>query len=178
MNYPSAGSFRAAGYADLQTNGSYVGGLVRQHANVSFSRVFQAGHAVAAYQPETVYRIFERAIFGKDVATGKVDAGDGYSTSGPVSSWGHRDELPDSPSSVCYLYGIQTTCTPEEIEALVNGTAVVEDYIVKINGSGGDGGSGNGTGEEPGKNGGGRVGVSGMGAAVVALYLGTVLLSL
>jgi hypothetical protein len=174
MDYPSAPSFRTAGYADLQTNGSYVGGLVRQHGNVSFSRVFQAGHAVAAYQPETVYRILERAIFGKDVATGKVDVGSNYSSTGPVSSWGHTEELPDSPPSVCYLYGIQGTCTLEEVEALVNGTAVVEDYIVRIKGAG----DGNGTGQEPGKNGGGRVGSSGLGAMVVSLCLGAVLLSL
>ena len=37
-------NFKNAGYANVETNSSYVGGLVRQHGNLSFSRVFQAGH--------------------------------------------------------------------------------------------------------------------------------------
>lgn len=36
--------FQDAGYAEIQTNATYVGGLVRQHGNLSFSRVFDAGH--------------------------------------------------------------------------------------------------------------------------------------
>jgi carboxypeptidase C (cathepsin A) len=36
--------FEKAGYAEIQTNASYVGGVVRQYGNLSFSRVFQAGH--------------------------------------------------------------------------------------------------------------------------------------
>lgn len=44
--------FKEAGYANLQTNKSYVGGLVRQHGNLSFSRVFEAGHE-GENSPET-----------------------------------------------------------------------------------------------------------------------------
>lgn len=40
----SSARFRAAGYASISTNDSYVGGVVRQHGNLSFSRVFDAGH--------------------------------------------------------------------------------------------------------------------------------------
>lgn len=36
--------FVATRYANIQTNSTYVGGLVRQYGNLSFSRVFQAGH--------------------------------------------------------------------------------------------------------------------------------------
>jgi carboxypeptidase C (cathepsin A) len=36
--------FHKAGYANIETNASYVGGLVRQYGNLSFSRIFQAGH--------------------------------------------------------------------------------------------------------------------------------------
>jgi len=39
-----ASKFASAGYADINTNGSYVGGQVRQYGNFSFSRVYQAGH--------------------------------------------------------------------------------------------------------------------------------------
>jgi carboxypeptidase D len=42
--WPGADSFNAAGYEFVQTNDSYNGGIVRQHGNLSFSRVFEAGH--------------------------------------------------------------------------------------------------------------------------------------
>jgi carboxypeptidase C (cathepsin A) len=41
----ASSSFMKAGYANIETNSSYVGGFVRQYGNLSFSRVFQAGHA-------------------------------------------------------------------------------------------------------------------------------------
>lgn len=40
----STAKFQDAGYADIRTNASYVGGAVRQYGNLSFSRVYQAGH--------------------------------------------------------------------------------------------------------------------------------------
>lgn len=43
-NWTGAEVFRNAGYEDIHTNGSYSGGVVRQHGNLSFSRVFDAGH--------------------------------------------------------------------------------------------------------------------------------------
>lgn len=175
LDYPEAPSFRSAGYAALQTNDSYQGGLVRQHDRVSFSRVFEAGHDVAAYQPETVLRIFERAIFGRDVATGDVDvlslnndtatspdhascgekkkkstseskahraaaaagAGGGvggYSTVGPLSVLNVTNEVlaPVMSEPRCWWYTVNNTqsCTEEQIVAVAEGTAVVEDWVV------------------------------------------------
>lgn len=43
-NWEGGDDFRAAGYANIHTNASYDGGVVRQHGNLSFSRVFEAGH--------------------------------------------------------------------------------------------------------------------------------------
>jgi len=43
-NWTGAEEFRAAGYEYIHTNASYDGGVVRQHGNLSFSRVFEAGH--------------------------------------------------------------------------------------------------------------------------------------
>ncbi|KAL7892937.1 Alpha/Beta hydrolase protein [Trichoderma sp. TUCIM 5745] len=107
----------SAGYASLNTNSSYIGGLVRQHGNVSFSRVFEAGHSVTTYQPETVYQIFQRI--------------DGYySTIGPTSSWGTKNNVPkQSPRNECYTYLATETCTSEQLEALKNGTAVVQNFV-------------------------------------------------
>lgn len=131
MDFPTAMSFRAAGYAKLDTNSSYIGGLVRQHGNVSFSRVFEAGHSVTAYQPETVYQIFQRSMFGMDVATGKIKVDGHYSTIGPNSSWGTKNNVPkQSPQNECYTYLATETCTPEQLEALENGTAVVKNFVV------------------------------------------------
>ncbi|KAK0649965.1 Alpha/Beta hydrolase protein [Cercophora newfieldiana] len=133
MSHPGAPAFRSAGYTSIVTNSSYDGGLVRQHGNLSFSRVFQAGHHVAAYQPETVYRIFNRAMFGKDVATGKTDVDSGYSTKGPLSAFGTKNEVPgESPAPVCLVSLALLTCMPNQLEALQAGTAVVEgDMVVK-----------------------------------------------
>ena len=136
LNIPWKGEegFRGAGYADLVTNSSYRGGLVRQYGNLSFSRVFEAGHEVPAYQPETAWRIFHRAVFGLDIATGIVstDSKTDYSTQGPSSSWGVKNEVPVSLQPQCYTLNL-ATCTTEEYESLVNGTAVVRDWIVVDN---------------------------------------------
>lgn len=130
MEYPDAHAFRSAGYSPIQTNGCYTGGLVRQHGNVSFSRVFGAGHSASYYQPETVYRIFDRAMSGQDVGTGEVQASEKYSSEGPETAFDVMHELPESRESVCYLLDVQWTCTPNQIKALKDGTAVVEDFVV------------------------------------------------
>ncbi|KAI0192839.1 alpha/beta-hydrolase [Astrocystis sublimbata] len=130
MDYPQAPSFRSAGYADLKTNSSYIGGVVRQHGNISFSRVFQAGHGVTSHQPETTYRIFERSMFGRDVATGKVKASRCYRSKGPTSSWNITRELPPPAENICYLHVAAATCTEEQIKALADGTALIEDFVV------------------------------------------------
>ena len=108
--WAGATAFSVAGYANISTNDSYTGGVVRQVNGMSFSRVFQAGHSVSAWQPETVSRIFDRAMMRKDVATGQVDVPvgtsvvSGYSTSGPVSSLGIREVLPPSPAPLCNIW--------------------------------------------------------------------------
>jgi hypothetical protein len=130
MSYPSASKFRSAGYEYISTN-STRGGVVRQHNKVSFSRVFDAGHAVGAFQPETVSRIFDRVMFDKDVATGDVDItrNSSYSSTGPGSSFGIKNVLPPSQKNECYVWDINT-CSPEERSALANGTAIVKDFVL------------------------------------------------
>ncbi|KAJ6785314.1 hypothetical protein PWT90_04607 [Aphanocladium album] len=132
MNYSDASSFRQAGYADIHTNATYKGGLVRQHGNVSFSRVFDAGHAVAFYQPQTAYEIFQRSMFGKDVATGDENAKEGsLGTQGPLDVWSVKNSVPaETPENECYTYIPTETCTEEQLMALADGTAVVRDFVV------------------------------------------------
>ena len=112
INYSSASNFREAGYTPVQTNESYVGGQVRQYGNLSFARVYQAGHMVPSYQPETAYQIFMRAMFNKDVATGAKDISDDYSTEGPASTWHIKNEVMPAPEPECYIL-YPDTCTEE-----------------------------------------------------------------
>lgn len=103
----------------------------------SFSRVFQGGHDVQAFQPETVARIFTRTMLGLDVATGeesvlskKHSADCEYSTSGPLTVRGVTEALPPMPEVECYIWNAESRCTPGQIEALLSGKAVVEEYLV------------------------------------------------
>jgi carboxypeptidase C (cathepsin A) len=129
--WDSQDEFAAAGYAPLQTNATYEGGQVRQYGNLSFVRVYQAGHAVPSYQPETAYQIFNRALFNKDIATGKIDtaANPTYGTEGPPDTFHIRNEVPDQYDDFCYILDL-STCSEEQVEALRDGTAVVKDHVV------------------------------------------------
>ncbi|GAT30501.1 carboxypeptidase S1 [Aspergillus luchuensis] len=132
VEYAEAEKFRAAGYAEVQTKSSYVGGLVRQYGNFSFTRVFQAGHEVPFYQPETAYEIFNRAQFNWDIATGGVSLVENqdYGTEGPSSTWHIKNEVPESPEPTCYLLAMDSTCTDEQKERVLSGEAVVKDWVV------------------------------------------------
>ena len=132
VNYSQSSAFRAAGYAPIQVNSSYIGGQVRQHGNFSFSRVYESGHEVPAYQPETAYRIFQRAIFGADIATGNTSTliTSNYSTQGPSSSFQFKNDPPESPKAQCYVLNLLGTCTHEQQASVLNGSALVHDYIV------------------------------------------------
>ena len=127
--YKSQSSFLSTGYADIVINSSYTGGLVRQHGNFSFSRVFEAGHEVPAYQPETAYQLFHRAIFGMDMATGQQTLSDTYSTTGPASSWDVKNNDPGLYPQQCYILSAQT-CTDDQIAAVRNHSALIHDYIL------------------------------------------------
>lgn len=132
VNYSQSDAFHAAGYANISVNSSYVGGQVRQHGNLSFSRVFQAGHEIPSYQPETAYQIFMRAIFGKDIATGTLDTAHNanYSTVGSNTTFQVKNEDLGSPSPQCYVLALSATCTEEQMESVENGTGLVHDYIL------------------------------------------------
>ncbi len=131
VNYSSSTDFADAGYTNVTVNSSYVGGLVRQYGNFSFTRVFQAGHEVPAYQPETAYEIFRRSLFNLDIATGKQNTGENatYSTTGLADTWSVKDVPPKSDPPVCYSYS-PSTCTDDQLEAIIDGSAMIRDYIL------------------------------------------------
>ena len=131
VNYSQSTAFRSAGYADIQVNSSYVGGQVRQHGNYSFSRVYQAGHEVPSYQPEAAYQIFQRAIFGLDIATGTINTekDSEYSSQGDVSASQTLQEAPESPEPTCYILDLYS-CTDDQYDAVLNNTALIHDFIL------------------------------------------------
>lgn len=94
-------------------------------------------------QPETIYQIFERAMFDKDISTGEValdcdtewETEQGatsrhYATAGPSSSWHmYNGTLPSAPPVDCNIWAI-STCTTNQIVALTAGNATIVDYKV------------------------------------------------
>ncbi|KAH8900546.1 lysosomal protective protein precursor [Thozetella sp. PMI_491] len=126
--YSKADSFSHAGYAPLLTSRG-VSGMTRQHGNFSFTRVFQAGHEVPAYQPVAAYEIFRRAMFNKDIATGLLPVTDDLSTVGPHDTLFIKNAVPKKPKPRCYILK-PSSCLPGVWAAVVNGTALVRDWYV------------------------------------------------
>ena len=119
-DWTGAAAYRKAGYEEIHVNSSYIGGVAKQHGLLSFSRVFQAGHDVSWYQPETSFQIFNRAIFGRDIPTGRKTLNRNrhaakWSTNGPLSAYGWKEQLPNSPPVICYMYDIATTCAKNQV---------------------------------------------------------------
>jgi carboxypeptidase C (cathepsin A) len=121
---PYAINFPTAGYADIVINSTYVGGQVRQYGNLSFARIYDAGHEVPAYQPETAFTIFTRIIEGTAVSTGEEINLNNYRTSGPSNST-HSNKAGTSANPVCYIRAMQATCTSDQISQIVAGKGVV-----------------------------------------------------
>ena len=147
IDYSAFQLFRDAGYASIITSDDKSwGGMVRQHGNFSFSRVFQAGHEgmpctsvpslnadliilVPSYQPAVAYDIFMRAMFNFDIATGFHPVTDDYSSQGPEDTWFIKNYPPERPEPVCYILSTET-CTEEQYEMVKNGSGIVRDYIL------------------------------------------------
>jgi hypothetical protein len=130
--YSQSSAFKSAGYTDLQTNPNLIGGQVRQHGNFSFTRVYESGHEVPAYQPETAYEIFYRSLFNLDIATGTVKTSNkpDYHTNGTSNTFHIKNKVPESPQPTCYVRSLTSTCTENQVEAVINGTATVKDWIL------------------------------------------------
>ncbi|KAL2012769.1 hypothetical protein VTN00DRAFT_294 [Thermoascus crustaceus] len=80
-NYSDADKFRAAGYAPMTVNGIEYG-ETREYGNFSFTRVYEAGHEVPYYQPIAALQLFNRTLFGWDIATGNTKIWEDYRTEG------------------------------------------------------------------------------------------------
>lgn len=85
---------------------------------------------VPYYQPETAYRIFDRAMSHVDIASGKTATIGDYSTSGLASSFQYKNTMPEDPQKVCYTLMPLTSCTVADLERLADGTAIVKGFVV------------------------------------------------
>ncbi|KAK3995523.1 Alpha/Beta hydrolase, partial [Cladorrhinum sp. PSN332] len=124
--------FAGAGYAPLvMRDKKRTKGLTRQHGGFSFTRVFQAGHEVPAYQPEAAYEIFWRVMFGRDVPTGRIEVkdGDGYRSEGPGDAWGWKEKAPELPRPRCYVLKPES-CEEGVWERVKRGEVEVRDWFV------------------------------------------------
>ena len=105
--------FYSAGYADIVINNTYVGGAVRQYGNLSFSRIYDAGHLVPAYQPETAFTVFTRIIMGTDISLGMPVDLSSYSSNGTANAT-YTNSLPGQLEPRCYIRNIASSCTDEQ----------------------------------------------------------------
>lgn len=119
-----ATAFPAAGYAGIIVNSSYIGGAVRQYGNLSFSRIYDSGHLVPAYQPETAFTVFTRIIEGTEISTGEPIDLRSYSSKGNPSA-NYTNKVPDQPDNVCWIRNIALTCTSDQKDQLTAGKGVV-----------------------------------------------------
>ncbi|KAI1141406.1 alpha/beta-hydrolase [Hypoxylon sp. FL0543] len=119
LNSSYASAFPSAGYAPIIVNDTYIGGAVRQFGNLSFSRVYQAGHFVPAYQPATAFEIFARVIRGDSVSTGENVDLSTYNTTGPANATSAL-VLPVSPAQTCWLRDVPGSCSDEQQSLILN----------------------------------------------------------
>jgi carboxypeptidase C (cathepsin A) len=85
-NEIGAPGFKKAGYTNITTSDGVVHGQVKQAGKFAFARIYESGHEVPFYQPVVSLEMFERAIKGLDIATGKEVVHAGYLTKGTPKS--------------------------------------------------------------------------------------------
>jgi carboxypeptidase C (cathepsin A) len=124
-----ASFFPAAGYAPIIVNTTYIGGVVRQYGNLSFSRIYDAGHSVPAYQPETAFQVFARIMTGTSLSTGATIDLSAYGTTGPVNST-YTNSLPASPSATCWLRNIPETCNSDQKNMIIHNQGVIINGVL------------------------------------------------
>jgi len=125
-------AFPAAGYADIIVNSSYVGGAVRQYGNLSFSRIYDAGHLVPYYQPETAFTVFTRIITGVDIGSGHAVNLTSFGTQGPANST-YRNKNAKSAEPTCWIRSIEGSCTSEQKDMLYAGQGTIVGGVLYDN---------------------------------------------
>ena len=126
---PGYAPFYSAGYADIVVNDTYVGGAVRQFGNLSFSRIYDAGHLVPAYQPETAFTVFTRVIMGNDLSLGEPIDLSTYKSNGSANAT-YTAKAPDEEDPICWIRDIRVKCTENQKQKLRNGEGVIINGVL------------------------------------------------
>ena len=126
---PAYSPFYSAGYADIVVNSTYVGGAVRQYGNLSFSRIYGAGHLIPAYQPETSFTVFTRIIMGSDISLGNPVNLSNFTSNGSANATFTNSIPPASPPK-CYVRNIKNSCTDDQKESIRKGAGNVINGVL------------------------------------------------
>ena len=126
---PAHTPFYTAGYSAIVTNNSYVGGVVREYGNLSFSRIYDAGHLIPAYQPETAFTVFTRIIMGTDISTGKPVNLANFATGGDANAT-YTNSVPPAVGPKCFIRNIDGSCTNQQKSILQQGQGVVINGVL------------------------------------------------
>jgi carboxypeptidase C (cathepsin A) len=126
---PTYSPWYAAGYAPIVANSSYVGGVVREYGNLSFSRIYDAGHLVPAYQPETAFTVFSRIIEGTDISMGNPADLSTYGSVGDGNAT-YQNSPPAMASPICFLRAVNATCDTDQKNMLANDAGVVINGVL------------------------------------------------
>ncbi|PGH08719.1 hypothetical protein AJ79_05910 [Helicocarpus griseus UAMH5409] len=137
--YRDRNAFRdIAGYEPLTltsmtSEGTHTAGVVRQLGNLSFARVYDAGHFVPAAQPEAAFALFSRIISGeKDIASGKDVDLSSFHTTGPANST--KTNIPPTMAETkCYVRAAEDTCSEEKKRMLKEGCGVIINGVLYRN---------------------------------------------
>ncbi|KIW64375.1 hypothetical protein PV04_09314 [Phialophora macrospora] len=119
----------AAGYAPIVANRSYIGGVVREFGNLSFSRIYDAGHLVPAYQPETAFTIFSRVIEGTDVSMGLPADLSTFSSWGDANST-YQNVAPPMADPTCHLRAVNSTCNTDQRNMLASNAGIIINGVL------------------------------------------------
>jgi carboxypeptidase C (cathepsin A) len=126
---PQYAPWYSTGYAPIVVNETYVGGVVREFGNLSFSRIYDAGHLVPAYQPETAFTVFTRIIEGVDIGLGiSIDLST-FGTQGDANAT-QTNIAPPLQSPTCFVRAVNETCDTDQKNMLANGAGVIINGVL------------------------------------------------
>lgn len=126
----NATGFSTAGYTNISTSDGVVHGQVKQAGKFSFLRIYESGHEVPYYQPVASLEMFQRAISGKDIATGQRTVRGGYTTSGPAKST-YREGNSTIQLDVIDTGATTYNITTDEPNPVTNGSSLSRRSFVK-----------------------------------------------
>lgn len=126
---PTYRGFSTAGYTPIVTNNSFIGGMVREYGNLSFARVYDAGHLIPAYQPETAFTLFSRVIKGTGLSLGLPVNRANFGTTGPINTT-HTNSAPAASAPTCHLRAMNSTCNTDQKNMIANRAGVLINGVL------------------------------------------------